>query len=237
MTEDDTPSGSERRRRVVLPGGVLTHKVIEAEQALAYAIPARTEIPIPQIKGRVPQRLELAEVRHEVNDEELEFRDAGPEINLRQGDERGSVALACLVLETIRQHGGSEVPRKALASVLERTMISLTQREVMEVEIEAYEIFRWLGVAINPFFDHEVDPRPPDARDDKSDILTHIEHAIREGYDLEISYYTGGRGEWSRRRITPSVIRAETYLVAYCYRRKDDRVFRLSRIGQVRRAR
>jgi predicted DNA-binding transcriptional regulator YafY len=48
-----------------------------------------------------------------------------------------------------------------------------------------------------------------------------------------MEYYTHGRGELTHRRITPISLEAETYLHAYCHMRRDDRVFRISRIAEL----
>jgi len=223
--------------RIKVPGGASTQQAIEAERRIADRIRPRTAIPIPTIKGAAARRVALAEARHRLNEPEMAFRDDGPEVLLRAGDERGSVALACLLLENLQRHGATHAPARPLQQVLDRLLVSLTQKEVMQIEVEAYELMQWIGRAMNPYFDADADPRPPDAihEDGHAAGLELLRRAIAERFDVEITYYTGGRGEWTERRVTPLRISAETYLTAWCHERMDERVFRVSRIGTVER--
>jgi predicted DNA-binding transcriptional regulator YafY len=49
-----------------------------------------------------------------------------------------------------------------------------------------------------------------------------------------MDYYSHGRGQFTKRRITPISLEAETYLHAYCHLRREERVFRLTRIADLR---
>ena len=49
-----------------------------------------------------------------------------------------------------------------------------------------------------------------------------------------MDYYSRGRGELTHRRVTPISLEAETYLHGYCHLRRDERVFRISRIADLR---
>ena len=66
-----------------------------------------------------------------------------------------------------------------------------------------------------------------------SSVESIIQYAIQNHIDLEMHYYTGSRGEFSERQITPIEITAEKYLIAFCHLRNEERVFRLSRIVQL----
>lgn len=234
----DDPLRNPGEPRLKLPGGLSTRQSIEAEQRVAERARRRTAIPIPTIRGPAAWRLTLAEDRHVLNDDELQFRDEGPEVLLRSGAERGAVALACVLLENIQRRGGTHAPSRALREVTDRLLISLSQSEVMAVEVEAYELMQWLGGALNPYFDPVADPRPPEMvkEDPATPVLRVLRQAIADGFDVDMMYYTGGRGELTERRVTPIKISAETYLTAFCHHRRAERVFRLSRIGEARRA-
>lgn len=187
----------------------------------------------PSIKGRVIERLRDAPER-EVEGGELRFKGFGPDFKIEGDSERGAAALACLILEQIRRHGGTRISERSVNALLERLMGSFSQQELMDIEVEAYEIFEWLGQSIAP--DSSLPPSeeiealspPPN-----HSVVTTIERAIELRRDLVIQYFTGGRAELTRRRVTPLRLEAEKYLHAYCHKRQDDRVFRVSRVRQV----
>jgi len=69
-------------------------------------------------------------------------------------------------------------------------------------------------------------------------LLESLERAIQERATVEIEYYTAGRAHRTTRRVDP--LRLEwhgdvVYLVAHCHLRGEQRVFRVDRIGRVRR--
>ncbi len=225
------------RRSAVPPGGIRTKDAIRATKNVhAPTAPAEAPVFVPTIKGKITARLKRANARVETNDEPLRFRDEGAPVVLRTGAERGAVALACLILENLRRLKGAKVSGRELQGTLEVLLRSLTRKEVMDIEVEAYEILLWLGRSLDP--DIETTPVRDAAGeveyDPEQSKLELIQRAIAENFDLEMTYYTGGRAEMTHRRITPHSLEAETYLHAYCHKRKDDRVFRLSRIGEVR---
>jgi hypothetical protein len=187
---------------------------------------------IPTIRGRIAEKLAKATARVKENEEELTFPDSPAEVTLHTPEERGVVALACLILENLREHGGTRVPERPLETVLRRSLATFGAKETMDIEIEAYEILLWLGNAIDPDWskqDHKtVDDISPDSSYD--DI---IRWALGGSHDLEMDYYSRGRGELTHRRVTPISLEAETYLHGYCHLRRDERVFRLSRIADL----
>jgi predicted DNA-binding transcriptional regulator YafY len=196
-------------------------------------LPSDGPIHIPTIRGRIAERLSRAPARNTDDDDELHFPEGPGDILLRSADERGVVALACLILENLREHGGTRAPGRALESVLRKTLATFGPKEVMDIEVEAYELLLWIGNAI--------DPNLP--RQEKTDVgelepgashMDVIRWAIGGHHDLDMDYYSRGRGEVTHRRITPISLEAETYLHAYCHLRRDERVFRLSRIGDLR---
>jgi predicted DNA-binding transcriptional regulator YafY len=188
---------------------------------------------IPTIKGRIAERLQRAESRYEEGDAELEFPDSPGRVVLETAEERGAVALAGLILENFREQGGSKAPKRALERVVRKTLETFDRKEVMELEIEAYEILLWIGSAIDEDWARQ-EPEEVDEITPASSKLDVIRWAIAGHYDLEMDYYTHSRGEITHRRVTPISLEAETYLHAYCHLRRDDRVFRISRIAELR---
>jgi predicted DNA-binding transcriptional regulator YafY len=189
-------------------------------------------INIPSIKGRISEKLKKAQSRVEEDEKEMEFKEDPAEITLNTAEERGAVALACLILENLREHGGTRAPRKPLENVLKRTLSTFDRRENMNIEIEAYEILLWIGNTIEPEWRKQDTKRveqinPESSKDDL------IRWAILHEEELQIQYYSRGRGELTDRRVTPYTLEAETYLHGYCHLRQDERVFRISRISSI----
>ncbi len=187
---------------------------------------------IPTIRGRIAEKLAKATARVKEDEEELTFPDSPAEVSLHTPEERGVVALACLILENLREHGGTRVPERPLETVLRRSLATFGPKETMDIEIEAYEILLWLGNAIDSEWskqDHKTveDINPESSYDDI------IRWALGGSHDLEMDYYSRGRGELTHRRVTPISLEAETYLHGYCHLRRDERVFRLSRIADL----
>lgn len=187
---------------------------------------------IPTIKGRIAERLQRAEPRFEEGEPEMEFGEAPGQVVLETPEERGVVALACLILENLEEQGGTQAPQRALESVVRKTLETFDRKEVMEVEVEAYEILLWLARSIDPSWERR-EPEIVEEVTPESSNLELIRWAIAGHYDLKMEYYTHGRGELTHRRITPISLEAETYLHAYCHMRRDDRVFRISRIAEL----
>lgn len=184
---------------------------------------------IPTIKGRISERLQRAKRRDR---SELGFGDSQADVVLRTPQERGVVALACLVLEQLADHGGTRAPQRTLQSVLRKNLATLGPKEIMDLEIEAYELLLWIGSAIDSDWSmDEFDASSIDPRAGHADL---VQYAIATGRDLDLDYYSRNRGELTHRRITPISIEAETYIHAFCHLRRDERVFRVSRIAELR---
>lgn len=72
-----------------------------------------------------------------------------------------------------------------------------------------------------------------DLGDSDSGVRTKLLEAISDGRRVEIDYYTLGRGERSTRTVDPYQVVADEgnlYLLGWCHRSDDVRVFRLDRI-------
>ena len=187
-------------------------------------------VKIPTIKGRIGERLQRAKPRDRA---ELGFGDSPGEVVLRTPEERGVVALACLVLEQLAESGGTRAPQRTLQNVLRKVLGTLGPKEVMDIEIEVYEALLWIGTAIDPDWttDNAGDPSQIDPHAGHAEL---VQWAIATGQDLELDYYSRNRGELTHRRITPISIEAETYIHAYCHLRRDERVFRISRVADLK---
>lgn len=188
-------------------------------------------INIPTIRGRITERLERARRRDR---SELDFGESTGDVTLRTPTERGVVALACLVLEQLAEHGGTRASQRTLQNVLRRTLATMGPKEVMDIEIEAYELLLWIGSSIDP--DWETDAVDASEIDPFAGTAQLVQYAIATRQDLELDYYSRNRGELTHRRITPISIEAETYIHAFCHLRHDERVFRVSRIANLRPA-
>lgn len=191
---------------------------------------------IPTIKGRIAEKLARATPRARDGEETLEFPPTPAPMTLHDADERGAVALACLILESLRERGGTLAPRRPLETVLRKSLASFGPKEVMDIEVEAYEILLWLGKAIDPQWSQHSTEGGESVKNIHEDSPHHemIRWALANGEDLEMDYYSHGRGQFTKRRITPISLEAETYLHAYCHLRREERVFRLTRIADLR---
>ncbi len=144
--------------------------------------------------------------------------------------ERSVVALACILLEEVRAAGGARAPEGPLRSVLDKLTRSLNPEDYKTLEIEAFEIFSWVGdVLLGP----EPEPSTPEriSRHASHDAI--VRWSLLQGRDLTMSYYDAGRGEIGTHRITPLRLEAQAYLVAFCHERGDRHTFRLSRVAEL----
>lgn len=189
---------------------------------------SRTQV-IPAVRGRIRERFESSERR---DHNELEFEGEPKSIVLRTPAERGVVGAACLLLETLREQGGTTVPKRSLETVLRKVLGSFDARTNMEIEVEVYETLLWIGKALDPTFDQADASAEP--ADPKSGPIALVHWSIAHQTDLEIDYYSRNRGELTSRKISPLRLEAETYLHAYCHLRREERIFRLSRIASMK---
>ena len=81
-------------------------------------------------------------------------------------------------------------------------------------------------------FDRDFGPSYP-----YSDTLKILNQAIENDQLVEINYYSANQGSFTKRKVKPENIERKggtPYLNAFCYLRKDDRVFKLSRIKDIK---
>ncbi len=150
-------------------------------------------------------------------------------------DDRAVVAMSLILASHLVRFGQTRLSENHLLQTRDSILHTMTASDAVRVEVEAYEILNWFAGAMNDSWkekkaeqdDCQVDPEAC------SSVESIIQYAIQNHIDLEMHYYTGSRGEFSERRITPIEITAEKYLIAFCHLRNEERVFRLSRIVQL----
>ena len=185
---------------------------------------------IPTITNRIAERLSRAESRSD--GDALEFSDSQGSVNYTTPNDRSTVALALLVLKNLRDHGASRIPKRSVEKPLRDVLDTMTPKEIMDVEIETYELLLWIGKAIDPDWKTEIEPDLSDPMSNDIDGL--VRWAINNGVDLELDYYARQSGELTHRKITPISFEAEKYMHAFCHLRHAERVFRISRIAELR---
>ncbi|MBN1947583.1 MAG: WYL domain-containing protein [Bradymonadales bacterium] len=161
---------------------------------------------------------------------------------LDEAEDLEAVAVALLMLERVAVHSGSRVPLRVIRPLRERATQPFDPKGVMQMEVEAYNALGWVA-SLKPEKGRRGDHTEPRQATRAGDSIRYdpttppielLRRAIAEEFDVEIVYYTKSRGQLNKRRITPKQIEAETYLHAYCHTRRGDRVFRISRIAEVR---
>jgi predicted DNA-binding transcriptional regulator YafY len=173
-------------------------------------------------------------VSRSLNDRLAEKLGKAHAVRVDNADEHAALAVAAMVLKKVAEFGQSRISEPTVERVLEKLLAPMTAREVMAVEIEAYECLDWLTGRSDADMPHPetVARRQGETIlfDSNSSTLERIQAAIADGFDVRIDYFSRSRGEMNTRRISPIRIDAETYVYAYCHSRHADRVFRLSRI-------
>jgi len=124
-------------------------------------------------------------------------------------------------------------PSSALLADLESRLDSATLTAVrQELDIFLHEVLHFLDEETHPAQKiKELPPYPVEP------LLERLHTAIAQGESVEIEYYTAGRGIFTRRLIEPLRLEQERgihYLVAYCYWRQGERIFRVDRIRALR---
>jgi hypothetical protein len=160
-------------------------------------------------------------------------------VRLATAEELQIAAVALLMLERLAAHNGSRIPVRPVRELRQRATRPFQSADVMALEVEAYDTLCWVA-GISP---GRRPPGPPQPRkagqdavlyDPKMPVIDLLRRAIAEEFDVDMQYYTQSRGELTKRRVSPLHIEAETYLHAYCHARRAERVFRMSRIAELR---
>lgn len=146
---------------------------------------------------------------------------------IEERDDRAVVAMSLILTSHLVRFGQTRLSENHLLQMRDSILHTMTANDAVKIEVEAYEILNWFAQTMNASW------KETKTDSECSSIECIIQYAIQHHIDLEMHYYTGSRGEYSERRITPIEITAEKYLIAYCHLRNEERVFRLSRIVQL----
>lgn len=184
----------------------------------------------PRLRGETLEALRRAPAREDERGLTLEERPA--QVIFSTSRERGAVALGCLLLEEFRRAGGALIEAGALERVLERMFAAMTHEERVAIEVEAYEILRWIGESLSPDIAAREHAVPPHVGPSSShrDI---IRWAIKWGRDLFVEYYDLEHGEVVEHKITPMSLEADVYLRAISHTTLDERIYEVLRISEV----
>lgn len=148
--------------------------------------------------------------------------------------EVSALAVGLLVLRHVEETGRTRLQEQAIEDALGRVTEHLNAEQMMRLEVEAYEVVDWLvGEDDNDYTPHFVAKKKEDgtvAYDPSSSIPDIVRAAVDQTFDLSINYYSSRRMELNRRVISPKAIAAEVYVRAWCHERRDERIFRMSRI-------
>ena len=186
---------------------------------------------------KLTEYLESLQPRAEV-DVPFSVGDADRTVLLERPEDLQIAIVAVHALERLAGHDGVRMPLRDIRALRKRLTAAFKAHEVMTMEVEAYNALSWAaGLEVSePPDTAATEHRGPDdhvAYDPNMSHLDLIQRAMAEEFDLDMTYYTQSRGQLNRRRITPLHVNAETYLHAYCHARREERVFRISRIGDI----
>lgn len=168
----------------------------------------------------------------------LHVDDSDRTILLERTDDIVASAVGALILERLAAHEGSRIPLPVVRELRKRLIAGFKPQDIMKLEVEAYNALAWL-VSLGDLHPEHEPPPPPTGPDEAvpydpgTPTLDLLRRAIEEKFDVKMTYYTQSRGQLNSRRVSPSHVEAETYLHAYCHARREERVFRISRIGEI----
>lgn len=155
-------------------------------------------------------------------------------LTLHRAQEISALAVGLLVLQHVEETGRTRLQEQAIGDALERVTKHLNAEQMMRLEVEAYEIVDWLvGDTHGDYSEHFVAETQEDGSvlyDPSSSIDDIVRAACSQHFDLTITYFSSRRMELNRRVISPKAIAAEVYVRAWCHERRDERIFRMSRI-------
>ena len=188
----------------------------------------------PSFQGRLADHLAKQQARNIAQSSE---KLSSPDVPWTVDDiqTKAVVAMSLILAENLAQFAKTTLSETHLIRARDAILKDLSPKDAVKIEVEAYEMLSWFAASLNP----EWKPQSPETPQNfvgqsQDDILTFIiQDAIANPRDLSMHYYTGSRGEFSDRTITPIEITAEKYLIAFCHLRNEERVFRLSRIVRL----
>ncbi len=190
--------------------------------------------PDPVLRGKLADYLGNQDGRRQFESIDLSGKRTDPWV-IDDAQKRAAIALSLILTSHLARFAGTGIGTRAINDARDEALRSIEGRDAVRLDIEAYELLNWFAAAIDPQWQENAARHSEIVKASASeDLLNRIlERSIREKIDLKMRYYTGSRGEFSERIITPIAISAEKYLIAYCHSRQEERVFRLSRILQL----
>ena len=201
---------------------------------------------LPRLVGhlrrlRIPHRLTIPETV------------GGARIGKAKIADSGYLYLAGLVFQQLSRF--TDLPLRLPAAVLDQIAANLPPETASDLHALAEELLARLQTAFDGYSGPPLDnPHPvngstavrqahrtgPELVEGLAEVLAdtqaRLTAAIAGEHSVELTYWTAGRGELTRRRVDPYRLETRdrvTYLVAYCHLRRAERVFRLDRIIAV----
>lgn len=145
---------------------------------------------------------------------------------------KAAVAMALVLASHLAKYASTSLSKSQLNQARDSLMHEMQARDAVNIEGEAYEMLQWFAGAIDESWKKQANKSTIESISETSSeaLIQIIQSAIQNHRDLEMQYYTSSRADFSERIVTPIEITAEKYLIAYCHTRKEERVFRLTRI-------
>lgn len=181
------------------------------------------------------------EPRENVDGRTLKVGEGDAQVFFEKADERAALLVGALMLQQFREMRGTLVGKRVLDRVIKKLSEDFSKKGLRTIEEESLAIMEWLAsgdVDTDESYYDDFWPersRHPEHTYSTTDTVPLIEQAIEEGFDLEMEYYARSRGEFTTRRITVETLE-DDMLYAYCHLRKEDRVFKVSRIKCIKKA-
>lgn len=147
-----------------------------------------------------------------------------------------AVGVALTLAFHITSFAHSIISQPHLERARNELMRCFSARDAVRLEVEAYDLINWFAGVMNETWRMSQAPIqnfPPAAEPSEVALIGVLERAVSQKKDLVMRYYTGSRGEFSERTVSPIQVVAEKYLIAFCHMRQEERVFRLTRIIQL----
>lgn len=184
----------------------------------------------PILSGKLASHLAEQEPRHVAPALPFTAKTSQP-WQVENAENKAMVALSLIVACHIVHYARAIFPEKALAFLRDDILQLFGAHDAVRLEVEAYDLINWFAGAMNETWQMPTNAHvlPQEPVTDNA-LIPVLQRAIAQKRDLLMRYYTGSRGEFSERRITPLEVTAEKYLIAFCQLRQEERVFRLSRI-------
>ena len=183
----------------------------------------------PLLTGKLAEYLKHQPRRENIS--KLSFHETSETWSTNDTPVRAAAAMALVLANHVARFGGTAFAERTLEEARDSLLHTFSPKDAVNIEVEAYELIQWFAGAINPEWREQSEESSEQGVEAQMmDVLT---LAITKKRDLVMRYYTGSRSEFSERRITPLQVTAEKYLVAFCHLRKEERVFRVSRIVQL----